>query len=55
MQLGEQCNSYERICIGSGCTNFVYIVLNSNALYGYFDNWTMLHLFLSDIILKNDR
>jgi len=39
MQLREQWNSYKRDCIGSGCT---YIFLNSNALYSYFDNWTML-------------
>jgi len=44
MQLGEQWNSYKRDCIGSGC---MCIFLNSNALYRYFDNWTMLRLFLS--------
>ena len=49
MQLGEQWNSYKRDYIGSSC---MCIFLNSNALYMYFDNWTMFRLFLSDIILK---
>jgi len=42
MQLGEQWNSYKRDYIGSECLhNFLF----SNALYRYFDNWTMLRFF----------
>jgi len=37
-----------RDCIGS---NYLRIFPNSNALYRYFDNLTMLRLFWSDIIL----